>query len=431
MTSSRSSRPSLRSLGLAVALVLAAGVARGQTTWTKHPGNPVLPLGAPGEWDAGNAGLPVVLFDGVSYRMWYAGGRGTAWEDIGYATSSDGVTWAKHPGNPVLRRDPGMWDGWQIWPAAAVFDGVTYHVWYCGYGYPFQAVERTGYATSPDGVMWTKHPANPILPAGPAGSWDDAGPVLGGVLLEGGTFRGWYSGARVVGQGFGTLSVGYATSSDGVNWAKWPEPVLEPTEGGWDANLVPGPVVFDGSAYHMWYTDFGRLVQIGHAVSPDGIRWTKHPTTEPVLRPGGAGAFDTGGVVFPAVILAGDKAQMWYAGSATSYSAPRLGYATAPLPFPDPPVAAFTSSPTSPIVGQPVAFTDESSNAPTSWAWSFGDGTTSTEQNPTHAFAAAGVYTVALTAANALGPSIAVARAVTVAAAELHVVRKRVRRAGG
>ena len=42
-----------------------------------------------------------------------------------------------------------------------------------------------------------------------------------------------------------------------------------------------------------------------------------------------------------------------------------------------------------------VNFTDTSSGA-TSWSWDFGDGTTSTLQNPSHTYATAGNYTVAL-----------------------------------
>jgi PKD repeat protein len=44
-----------------------------------------------------------------------------------------------------------------------------------------------------------------------------------------------------------------------------------------------------------------------------------------------------------------------------------------------------------------VSFTDQSTNPVTSWAWDFGDGGTSTLQNPTHTYTAAGSYTVALT----------------------------------
>ena len=49
-----------------------------------------------------------------------------------------------------------------------------------------------------------------------------------------------------------------------------------------------------------------------------------------------------------------------------------------------------------------VTFTDTSSNSPTSWLWNFGDGTTSTQQNPTHSYSTWGRYTVSLTATNVL-----------------------------
>jgi PKD repeat protein len=63
------------------------------------------------------------------------------------------------------------------------------------------------------------------------------------------------------------------------------------------------------------------------------------------------------------------------------------------------PVAGFTRIPTN----LSVAFTDVSSGTPTSWLWDFGDGNTSTLQNPTHVYAATGTYNVCLTATNTCG----------------------------
>ena len=54
-----------------------------------------------------------------------------------------------------------------------------------------------------------------------------------------------------------------------------------------------------------------------------------------------------------------------------------------------------------------VDFADHSSGAPTSWSWDFGDGTTSTQRNPTKTYATAGAYVVTLTVANSAGQSSA------------------------
>ncbi|MBE3046265.1 PKD domain-containing protein, partial [Candidatus Bathyarchaeota archaeon] len=80
------------------------------------------------------------------------------------------------------------------------------------------------------------------------------------------------------------------------------------------------------------------------------------------------------------------------------------------------PIASFTSSPTSPLVGEAVQFADTSAETPTSWQWNFSDGSTSTTQNPSHAFATSGSKTVALTVTNASG-SNSTSRTITVVTA--------------
>ena len=67
-----------------------------------------------------------------------------------------------------------------------------------------------------------------------------------------------------------------------------------------------------------------------------------------------------------------------------------------------PPIAAFEADVTETCTGE-INFTDLSSFAPTSWAWNFGDGEISTEENPTHIYAANGTYTVTLTVFNDAG----------------------------
>jgi PGF-pre-PGF domain-containing protein/uncharacterized delta-60 repeat protein len=70
------------------------------------------------------------------------------------------------------------------------------------------------------------------------------------------------------------------------------------------------------------------------------------------------------------------------------------------------PVANFTASATSGTVPFAVTFTDLSTNSPTSWAWDFGDGATSTDQNATHTYTTAGTYAVSLNASNVGGSNV-------------------------
>ncbi|HPX75406.1 MAG TPA: PKD domain-containing protein, partial [Bacteroidales bacterium] len=67
------------------------------------------------------------------------------------------------------------------------------------------------------------------------------------------------------------------------------------------------------------------------------------------------------------------------------------------------PVANFEANQTSACGSLVVQFTDNSLYSPTSWLWNFGDGTNSTEQNPTHTYSTPGNYTVSLTASNSSG----------------------------
>jgi len=68
-----------------------------------------------------------------------------------------------------------------------------------------------------------------------------------------------------------------------------------------------------------------------------------------------------------------------------------------------PPVADFSANQTSACGSIVVQFTDNSLYSPTSWLWNFGDGNTSTAQNPTYTYSTAGIYSVSLTVTNSEG----------------------------
>jgi PKD repeat protein len=67
------------------------------------------------------------------------------------------------------------------------------------------------------------------------------------------------------------------------------------------------------------------------------------------------------------------------------------------------PIANFYASPISGTVPLLVTFSDLSVGSPESWLWNFGDGSTSTEQNPSHTYFETGSFSVTLTVSNTLG----------------------------
>ncbi|ETR65950.1 MAG: hypothetical protein OMM_13471, partial [Candidatus Magnetoglobus multicellularis str. Araruama] len=68
------------------------------------------------------------------------------------------------------------------------------------------------------------------------------------------------------------------------------------------------------------------------------------------------------------------------------------------------PAAAFTASPReSNQIPLSVKFSDQSLNNPTTWSWNFGDGNSSSDQNPSHIYRSSGKFTVRLTASNEFG----------------------------
>jgi PKD repeat protein len=84
------------------------------------------------------------------------------------------------------------------------------------------------------------------------------------------------------------------------------------------------------------------------------------------------------------------------------YAPPPPPASPSPSPTP-PPVADFSGTPTSGSAPLTVAFTDASTNSPTSWSWTFGDGGVSTAQNPSYTYTTPGTYNVSLTVFNGSG----------------------------
>ncbi len=283
-------------------------------TWTKYGGNP-LNLGD-------NVSDPSVVWDGTTYKMWYVSGT-----DIYYATSYDGISWNTH--GVVLQK--GAYGSWEtrVGSPSVILDGTTYKMWYEGYN-PVEQCGRIGYATSYDGISWTKYGGNPVLIPGGNGGWDDYNVFNPSVLKDGSTYKMWYVAQAYQ---YSPLRIGYATSSDGISWAKYASnPVLVPGSNGvWDDKHVSGQfVMMNATMYEMYYAGQSNsdIVQIGLATSTDGVSWTKHDGN-PILPVGSVGAWDSHALTPGSVVFNCGTYRMWYQGMDGSW---RIGLAYSSRP---------------------------------------------------------------------------------------------------
>ncbi len=325
----------LAALALLISMIpIAAVISAPEAAWVKDPANPVFRPGPSGSWDDRNVYAAKVIDVGNGYLMWYTGnGVTSASPRIGYAWSYDGINWTRHPA-PVLSPGNSGWDSKGVSAPSVLKKDGLWHMWYAGKDLSRYGI---GYATSSDGITWTKYPNNPVLTASAEGA-DDADIVSPHVLFQGGIFHMWYAGRGDSNQIF------YATSPDGVHWTKHANnPVLH--LGGdyeWDNGEIAAPsVIWTGARFEMWYQGYSRGTlqrYLGHAVSPDGIIWSKD-ALNPVLglEPN---TWDGYSVYYPSVVLRGDgQLMLWYQGEAGENQQKQLGLAifnlnAVPTPLP-------------------------------------------------------------------------------------------------
>jgi len=306
---------------MALAL-LTTSLAFPQTTWQRHAGNPVLSPKA--DWEAGGNINNTVVKVGNEYKHWFTG-IGSRFR-IGTATSTDGINWQKSNANPVLDVGAaGQFDSEHVYNPMVVYHDSLYWMWYAGSnGTNWQI----GLATSKDGVQWKKHPDNPVLKIGAAGKWDDKHLTAPFVMRDGGVFKMWYRGESAQFPGKG--STGYAESPDGINWERYSaNPVFAPAASGWDSrSLTIYPIVKRDGKYEGWYGGSdGSTSQIGYATSSDGINWQRYPNN-PVLSPTRTNSWDGEQISSPFVLFETTVYKMWYSGYGSSGW--RIGYATSP-----------------------------------------------------------------------------------------------------
>jgi beta-1,2-mannobiose phosphorylase / 1,2-beta-oligomannan phosphorylase len=238
-----------------------------------HWGKPLILLGpreTPEHWEDDINRPSVVKHNGL-YHMWYTGQYpghlsravdGRSW--LFYATSPDLLHWQRASLEPVLCAET-PWEKVAVMCPNVLWDDTDnlYKMWYCG-GEQYEP-DAFGYATSPDGLHWTKHPANPVFTADPSHAWEQH--KVGGcqVLYQ----DGWYLLFYIGYWDEDTAQIGIARSRDGITgWKRHPlNPVIAPGENQWDADATYKPfALFDGQRWRLWYN--GRrahLEQIGLA----------------------------------------------------------------------------------------------------------------------------------------------------------------------
>jgi predicted GH43/DUF377 family glycosyl hydrolase len=206
---------------------------------------------------------PVVVRRDDGYHLWYTGqAKGHSW--IGYATSADGVTWKRQSDKPVLSADQ-RWEKVAVMCPHVLWDAESnqFRMWYSG-GDQHEP-NAIGYATSPDGLTWTKSQANPIFLPDPNCAWEKHKVTACQVEKRGGWHLMFYIGFRDEQH----AQIGIARSRDGITgWQRHAaNPIVRPDENQWDHDACYKPyAIFDGTKWLLWYNGrHGGLEQIGVA----------------------------------------------------------------------------------------------------------------------------------------------------------------------
>lgn len=252
---------------------------------------------------------PSVIKDGGTYKMWYSGqdeADASTYLKFGYATSPDGVNWTKSASNPVFQGEPSQSDIYVSNPTV-IKDGSKYWMWYAGYRVVNN--RRLGeiyLASSDDGINWTRE------------NVDRNGNVQ--PVLNVGTPQTWEDldvrPGRVIKIGNtysmwytgrsqdGSAGIGYATSTNGLIWNKaGTNPVITNAS-------APRGVITDGTTYQVF---FERNGQISAATTSDPAVIPANSIVS-VLGPGPAGAFDENIVTDPWTLSDGGGIKLYYTG---------------------------------------------------------------------------------------------------------------------
>ncbi len=231
---------------------IVVATSRDGRTWTRLPANPVLTIDYSNDVDGVHVHMPDVIRrpDGT-WQMIYACYQNNVGNRLCRATSPDGLAWTPE-GVTLDRGAVGEFDSGSLrMPAQWIDDAGLWHLWYDGTD-PEQHYGPTGYATSPDGVAWTRH-----------GQILDAAHALQGldVVRSPWGLEAFYNHDDYF----------VRASADPADPAAWTEAGTVLTKGWawWNDGYIQAPTLaLDGTTWHMWfngYTYTDAMERLGHA----------------------------------------------------------------------------------------------------------------------------------------------------------------------
>jgi predicted GH43/DUF377 family glycosyl hydrolase len=273
---------------------------------------PVLTRGGAGSWDSIDLLNPSVIRFKEHLYNYYSGFDGQVWH-TGVALSNDGVNWEKYDKNPVLSPSPKDWDVSYISAnGAAILWGGK--VLYFYQGVDVYGVTNIGLATSEDGLTFQKA-TKPVLTTGPIHTWDSAAVGDPYVIAKGDTLYLYYLGQNEK----SVQRLGLARSKDGMHWEKLlTNPFLDVGAAGtFDENGLGEPsVAHVPPFFYLVYTgrDASENRNIGYAISTDGVNWKKM-TTKGLLSSDQRGKWASHVVCDTTLLSKGNgKFAVWFGG---------------------------------------------------------------------------------------------------------------------
>jgi beta-1,2-mannobiose phosphorylase / 1,2-beta-oligomannan phosphorylase len=209
------------------------------------------------------------------------------------------VVWSPIEGNPVFQgAGDGAWDRKIRERGYILREGPTYHLWYTGYNDDRSPDRYLGHATSPDGLRWTRDPANPVF----HGAWTED--VW--VLKNDDRYRMFAEGRNDIAHEL--------TSKDGVHWDDLGRIDIRHVDG---TPIEPGPYGTPTGWYEdgVWSLFYERGDQgVWLARSRDRKVWTNVQDTPALAK--GPEAYDSQAVAMNQIVKRGDYYYAFYHANA-------------------------------------------------------------------------------------------------------------------